>query len=116
MIAKLIVHDATRESAIKRMRQALAETVILGTITNIDFLQVILQHPAFVDGKVDTEFVDDNLNLLLPDVPELPHVALIAAALAEMAGQPQTSITANGTAGGDIYSPWQRNDNFRIGD
>jgi 3-methylcrotonyl-CoA carboxylase alpha subunit len=116
MIAKLIVHDATREAAIKRMRQALSEIVILGTITNIDFLQVILQHPAFIDGTVDTKFVDDNLQLLLPDVPELPHAALIAAALAEMEGQPQTSVTVHGTVGSDVYSPWQRNDSFRIGE
>jgi 3-methylcrotonyl-CoA carboxylase alpha subunit len=117
MIAKLIVHDATREAAMRRMLQALDETVILGTTTNIDFLQAILQHPVFIDGQVDTKFVDANLQTLLPDVPPLHHAALITAALAEMAGQPQPTMTANGNNhGSDIYSPWHRTDNFRLGE
>lgn len=117
MIAKIIVHDATRAAAIQRLQQALAETVILGTTTNIDFLQVILQHPVFVDGQVDTKFVDDNLQTLLPDVPQLPHAALIAAALAKMKGQTQAKITSNRDhSNGDIYSPWNQTDNFRIGE
>jgi len=119
MIAKLIVHDHSRESAIQRMQRALNEAVILGTTTNIDFLQVILQHPTFLDGAVDTRFVDEHLQELLPDVPELPAEALIAAALAEMHSQPQAAST-NGAMvavqGTDAYSPWNRADTFRMGE
>jgi acetyl-CoA carboxylase biotin carboxylase subunit len=119
MIAKLIVHDRTREAAIVRMQHALYETVILGTTTNIDFLRVILQHPAFGAGEVTTRFVDEHLNSLLPPVPELPAEALIAAALAEMYAQPQAAANSNGAPavlGADAYSPWNKSDTFRMGE
>jgi len=115
MIAKLIVHDSTREAAIQRMRQTLYETVILGTTTNIDFLQVILEHPVFVEGEITTRFVDDNLDSLLPEKPDLSPLALIAAALSEQAViTVETPVTASNN--GDVYSPWNKADNFRIGE
>lgn len=116
MIAKLIVHDRTREAAIQRMQRALSETVILGTTTNIDFLQALLAHPVFAAGEIHTNFVDMHLDALLPPVPELPDLALIAAAVAEMQGSASVMV-ANGNAmnsDGDIYSPWAKQDNFRI--
>ncbi len=119
MVAKLIVHDRTREAAIERMQRALHETVILGTTTNIDFLRVILANRAFIDGEVTTRFVDDHLETLLPTVPDLPAEALIAAALAEMHAQPQAAAAANGAPaalGADAYSPWNRADTFRMGE
>src|SRR5262249_43392122 len=65
MIAKLIVCDSTRDAAIRRMQTALAQTVILGTTTNIPFLQALLAHPTFLAGEVDTRFVDQHLESLL---------------------------------------------------
>lgn len=115
MIAKVIVHDRTREAAIDRMRRALSQTVILGTTTNIDFLQVILAHPTFQAGEVDTRFVDQHLQALLPDVPELPAAALIAAALADMQGAAPAQGNGAVAASSDPYSPWNRTDTFRIG-
>jgi acetyl-CoA carboxylase biotin carboxylase subunit len=117
IIAKIIVYNRTRAAAIQRMQQALSETVILGTTTNIDFLQALLAHPVFAAGAIDTNFVDTHLESLLPPLPELPDLALIAAALAEMQGSASV-IVANGNAmnsDGDIYSPWGKQDNFRIG-
>lgn len=114
MIAKLIVHDSSRENAIQRMRQTLRDSVILGTTTNIDFLQVILAHPAFVNGDVTTRFVDDNLQSLLPELPELDPIALIATALSELETVSQAPAIA-GSNNGDVYSPWDKADNFRIG-
>ena len=118
MIAKLIVHDRTREAAIQRMSQALRETVILGTTTNIDFLQVILQHDVFQQGQITTRFIDDQLAALLPDEPDLPDIALIVAALHDMQGQADsTTSTAQTTrSDSDSYSPWNRRDTFRMGE
>ena len=113
MIAKLIVYDSTREAAIARMQKALYETVILGTTTNIDFLRMLLEHPAFLAGEVDTKFVDTNLESLLPDTLPLSDVALIAAALSETQfHEVQTVQTADY---GDRFSPWLRSDSFRLG-
>lgn len=116
MIAKLIIHDSTREDAINRMRQTLHDTVILGTTTNIDFLQVILEHPVFVEGEITTRFVDDNLDTLLPEKPDLSALALIAAALSEQAGRTIETPVAMTSNNGDVYSPWNKADSFRIGE
>jgi 3-methylcrotonyl-CoA carboxylase alpha subunit len=57
MIAKIIVHDETRFRAIRKMIQALKETVIFGIKTNIPLLIKILEHPEFVEGKMSTQFI-----------------------------------------------------------
>lgn len=111
MIAKVIVHDATRPAAIRRMQAALDRTVILGTTTNVAFLRALLAHPAFLAGEVDTRFVDDHLEALLPAPPALPDEALIAAALGDLgAAERRESLT-----GGAADSPWTRADSFRLG-
>ncbi len=76
MIAKLIVYDSNRAGAIRRMQTALDQTVILGTTTNIPFLQALLAHPTFQAGDLDTRFVDTHLDTLLPQQLPLPDIAL----------------------------------------
>jgi acetyl-CoA/propionyl-CoA carboxylase biotin carboxyl carrier protein len=51
MIAKLIVHDTSREAARRRMLRALEEFVIEGTPTLLGFHQALLEHPCFVAGE-----------------------------------------------------------------
>ena len=114
MIAKLIVHDRDRASAIRRMLNALRQTVILGTTTNLDFLLALVDHPAFREGHVHTRYVDDNLAELLPDTLELDDIALIVAALHDMTGQPQAITVTGDSSDRDPYSPWNRTDSFRI--
>lgn len=58
MIAKLMVYADTREAAIRKMRAALDETVILGVNTNLDFQYKIMQADAFREGRADTGFVE----------------------------------------------------------
>ena len=57
MIAKLIVHGATREQAISRMRDALNGFVIRGISTNIPFQAALMQHPRFQSGHFNTGFI-----------------------------------------------------------
>ncbi|KAF4516439.1 hypothetical protein B566_EDAN003185 [Ephemera danica] len=57
MIAKLIVHGATREQAIARMRDALNGFVIRGISSNIPFQAALMQHPVFHSGVFDTGFI-----------------------------------------------------------
>jgi acetyl-CoA carboxylase biotin carboxylase subunit len=118
MIAKIIVYDTTRAGAVQRMQSALAQTVILGTTTNIPFLQVLLAHPAFLAGEVDTGFIDLHLSELLPEDAPPPDAVLIAAALGDYHNQ---SMQGEGLRPsptqeeGDPYSPWNRGDHFRPG-
>lgn len=58
MIAKLIVHAATREEAIMKMRWALAEFLVEGVDTNIDFQISLLHDPDFESGNYDNGFLD----------------------------------------------------------
>jgi len=58
MIAKLLVHRATREAALATMRRALAEFVIDGVATTIPLHQEILANPDFMAGRVDTGWVE----------------------------------------------------------
>jgi acetyl-CoA carboxylase biotin carboxylase subunit len=57
MIAKLIVTASTRELAIRRMRRALSEFKIEGIKTTIPFQQEIIDHPDFINGKYNIEWV-----------------------------------------------------------
>ncbi len=58
MIAKLIVHADTREEAIKRMARALDEYIIEGIKTTIPFHQKIMDNKEFIEGNVDTGFIE----------------------------------------------------------
>ncbi|MFA9375236.1 MAG: acetyl-CoA carboxylase biotin carboxylase subunit [Lachnotalea sp.] len=57
MLAKIIVHGKDRERAIKRMRTALNEIVVMGIPTNTDFLFQIFENKTFCEGKADTGFI-----------------------------------------------------------
>ena len=57
MISKLIVHGATREQAISRMRDALNAFVIRGISSNIPFQAALMQHPRFQSGNFNTGFI-----------------------------------------------------------
>jgi 3-methylcrotonyl-CoA carboxylase alpha subunit len=111
MIAKISVHAPTRTEAIRRMQSALADTIILGTTTNLAFLQALIQHPVFINGEVDTSFVDRHVTDLLPENGNLPAAALIVAALHD-----SHTINTKGTAVPvDSTDPWARADGFRLG-
>lgn len=65
MIAKLIVHDETREDAINKMKRALSEFVIEGVVQNIDFQMNILSNPDYINGDFDTAFIERNIDDLI---------------------------------------------------
>ncbi|MBT7067727.1 MAG: acetyl-CoA carboxylase biotin carboxylase subunit [Verrucomicrobia bacterium] len=59
LLAKLIVHDHSREEAVARMRRALAEFSVDGIKTTAPFLNRILKEKDFRTGHYDTGFVDN---------------------------------------------------------
>ncbi|GFE72176.1 acetyl-CoA carboxylase biotin carboxylase subunit [Chroococcus sp. FPU101] len=61
LIGKLIVWAPDRETAIKRMKRALKECAITGVPTTISFHQKILEVPAFLEGNVYTNFIQEHL-------------------------------------------------------
>lgn len=58
MIAKLIVRGDDRETAIRRMEVALRDYEVVGLSTNIEFLKRLCRSPAFIQGDVETGFID----------------------------------------------------------
>ena len=58
MIAKLIVHADTREEAIRRMARALDEYIIEGIKTTIPLHKRIMNNKEFIEGAVDTGFME----------------------------------------------------------
>ena len=59
MLAKLIVHAKNRNEAIRKMQSALGEVIIEGIDTNVDYQYEILNHPDFVAGNIDIEFIEN---------------------------------------------------------
>ena len=63
MLAKLIVHGKNREESIAKMKSAVAEFVIEGITTNIDFLLKILENENFKTNNYDTSFIKKEFNM-----------------------------------------------------
>jgi acetyl-CoA carboxylase biotin carboxylase subunit len=58
LIGKLIIHRPTRSETLACMRRALDEFRIEGIKTTIPLAKKIFGHTAFVDGQVDTTFIE----------------------------------------------------------
>jgi acetyl-CoA carboxylase biotin carboxylase subunit len=63
LIGKIIAHGDTRETAIARMKNALAEMVIEGIRTNVALHQEIFNHAAFQKGGTDIHYLERRLGL-----------------------------------------------------
>ena len=65
MIAKLICHGKTRQSAIETARQALKEFIIQGLTTNKAYLWEVIKNEDFIANKIDTAFCATHQETLL---------------------------------------------------
>ncbi|WP_341915581.1 acetyl/propionyl/methylcrotonyl-CoA carboxylase subunit alpha [Ferrovibrio terrae] len=115
MIAKLIVWDTDRRSALRRLRQALAEYQIAGVATNTAFLMALVGHKAFVDGDLDTGFIERFRADLLPPPAPASTVVLALAALA-VTLERREAVTRQAAQSGDPWSPWSAVDGWRMND
>lgn len=113
MIAKLIVHDADRASALARLRDALAECEIGGPKSNIEFLERLVRHPAIVGGTIDTAYLDRHLDEFMPPT-QVDRDLLLAAATAQLLAQERAARQA-AAASSDPTSPWAIADGWRLG-
>jgi acetyl-CoA carboxylase, biotin carboxylase subunit len=58
MLSKLIAYAPDRDSAVRRMRRALDEYFVAGIKTNLPLFRRILDHPDFINARIDTGFLD----------------------------------------------------------
>ncbi|MER6786512.1 acetyl/propionyl/methylcrotonyl-CoA carboxylase subunit alpha [Streptomyces sp. NPDC000658] len=111
MLSKVIAYGPDRESALRKLRAALAGTVTLGVQTNAGFLRRLLGHPAVVSGELDTGLVErEAASLVVADVP--PDVYAAAALLRQAALDP---ALAPGPAAAGWVDPFSVADGWRLG-
>ncbi|HXG11027.1 MAG TPA: acetyl-CoA carboxylase biotin carboxylase subunit [Gemmataceae bacterium] len=60
LLAKLLVHQPTRALALACMRRALSEFIVEGIRTTIPLHREIFNHSSFIEGQVDTTFIERN--------------------------------------------------------
>ena len=107
MIAKLIVHGATRSQAIERMRDALNAFVIRGVASNIAFQSALMKNPRFVDGNFNTGLIGEeypkgfNASDVVHDAPAM----LICVAAAVHRQYLKRNATIGGQMPGHEYQP-----------
>ena len=70
MLVKVSAHGRTLDGATRKMVRALKEFRIRGVKTNIHFLQNVIQHDRFLDGKVTVNFIQNTPELFKIDLPQ----------------------------------------------
>ncbi|MDK9500801.1 acetyl-CoA carboxylase biotin carboxylase subunit, partial [Streptomyces katrae] len=124
MLSKVIAYGPDRAAALRVLRGALADTVILGVQTNAGFLRRLLAHPDVVSGDMDTGLVERDLPSLLPEA--VPAEVYAAAALLASSPHPAPSRnrgsapgpaprTPAGLDGGGWVDPFDAANGWRLG-
>ena len=104
LVAKLVAHGPHRKLALAKLDEALSATEVLGLRTNLPFLRALVAHPDVQRGKIDTELVGRDFELLMPNDPSAPSMAIGLAACA---------VVDSARESGD---PWSERGAFRIGE
>ncbi|MCZ2128295.1 MAG: acetyl-CoA carboxylase biotin carboxylase subunit [Anaerolineales bacterium] len=109
LLAKLIVRAESRADAIVRMENALADFIVHGVTTNIDFMRAVLATDDFRQGKVSTRWVEEKFGAWSPAPADA--LTVIAAALADVVfvGKAQSAVSNES----DPFSPWKQTGNYR---
>ncbi|CAN5912293.1 acetyl/propionyl/methylcrotonyl-CoA carboxylase subunit alpha [soil metagenome] len=105
MIAKVIVHDRDRASAMRRMAGLMGETEVVGVTTNAALLKALCSHPAFVGGEVDTGFIERHRDTLFAKPAPIGDRTLAVATLARLM---EWKAPASST------DPWDQKNGFRL--
>ncbi|QTN30181.1 acetyl/propionyl/methylcrotonyl-CoA carboxylase subunit alpha [Rhodoferax sp. AJA081-3] len=110
MVAKLIVHGATREQALARMDTALAQTHIVGLTTNVQFLRHVVTSPSFAQAQLDTALIPRESAVLFKQEKVGLHMA--TAAMVAQTLVSELGLATKADASGWI-DPWAQRDGWR---
>jgi 3-methylcrotonyl-CoA carboxylase alpha subunit len=113
MIAKLVVWDETRERALARLLQALAQTRIVGVANNVEFLARLAACPAFAAADLDTGLIEREQAFLFPGAVQPGAEVFALAALAELLREEFLARRA-AARDADPNSPWHSRDGWRL--
>ncbi len=94
MLVKVSAHGRTLDGAIRKMTRALKEFRIRGVKTNIHFLQNVINHQTFIDGKVTVNFIQETPSLFKIKLPQ-DRTSKVTKYLAEVIvnGNPDVKFT-----------------------
>ncbi|WP_321911412.1 acetyl/propionyl/methylcrotonyl-CoA carboxylase subunit alpha [Paraburkholderia sp. J11-2] len=109
MIAKLIVHGATREDALARMERALEACEVVGPHTNVEFLHRLVTCEPFASADLDTGLIERNHDALFSP-QQKPVREALALACAALLGR-EGGLTT-GTSPWQSLSHWRLNSGF----
>jgi len=110
MIAKLIVHAATRDAALDRLADALENTVVVGPRSNAGFLAALARAQAFRAGEFDTGFIDAHLSALGATRQGVDRAAAARGAAELLKRESERLAPQSGVAS----SPWDAVDAFQL--
>jgi len=82
MLAKIISHGRDREEARKRLANALNRFHVEGVISNVDFANAIINHPAFIAGDLNTHFIEEHFDtgVMIVEPPMVQLEKMVIAA------------------------------------
>ena len=113
MIAKLIVWDNDRASALRRLSVALSQYRVAGLTTNIDFLYNIATCEPFMKAELDTGFIENNRSLIFQGAPSDENQEVSLAALYLLLAR-EEAARQGASRHSDPYSPWHANTAWRM--
>ncbi len=113
MIAKLVVWDEDRKSALKRLRNALADYRISGMTTNVDFLYNLASCAPFQRAELDTGFIERHRREIFHQQPDDLERALPLAALYLVLARSEAARRASHD-NRDPWSPWHLASGWRL--
>ena len=111
MVAKLIVHGATREEALARLDAALAATHIVGLATNVQFLRHVVQSTSFATAQLDTALIPREAAVLFHQ--DKVGLSMAAAALVAHSLIQEQAQASRADARGWV-DPWAQRDSWRL--
>ena len=113
MIAKLIVWDHSRDRALARMLQALADYRIVGVANNVGFLSRLTACPSFATADLDTGLIERERDRLFPAEETAPDTVWLVAALAQLLREAKVA-GRRAERHPDPHSPWHARDGWRL--
>ena len=113
LLAKLVVWDLDRPSALCRLQGALAQCRVAGVTSNVGFLANLAAHGALAAGEIDTGFLERYRRDLIPQPGPVPDGALALATLELLLrrGRDGERLAA---ASADPFSPWNLGNGWRL--
>jgi 3-methylcrotonyl-CoA carboxylase alpha subunit len=103
LLGKIVAHGASRDAALDRLIEGVAEVRVSGVATNASWLKRALETPAFRRADLSTAFIAQN-SALLSRQPDPVPAAASAAAARFWALRPELPPS----------SPWDVADGFRV--